>query len=35
MKFFLSEVGQCIVFGILLLILIMGFNDILEIVTGG
>lgn len=35
MKFLLSEAGQCIIFGILLLLVIGGFNDILKVITGG
>lgn len=35
MKILLSEAGQCIVFGVLLLAVIVGFSEILETVTGG
>lgn len=35
MKYLLSEVGQCIIFGILFLEVIVGFKDLLERFTGG
>ncbi len=35
MKYLLSESGQCIIFGILFLLIIAGFSDILKVVTGG
>ncbi len=35
MKLLLSEAGQCIVFGVMFLILIYCFGDILHSVTGG
>ncbi len=35
MKFLLSDLGQCIVFGIVFIFLISGFYKILSVVTGG
>jgi hypothetical protein len=34
LKILLSEAGQCIVYGVLFLILAMGFFEILDKVTG-
>lgn len=35
MKYLLSELGQCIIFGVIFLFIIVGFNDVLTSVTGG
>lgn len=35
MKLLLSEAGQCIVIGIIFLLIIAGFQEILNVVTGG
>lgn len=34
MKFLLSELGQCIIYGIIFIFLIAGFYEILNVVTG-
>lgn len=34
MKFLLSELGQCMIYGILFLFLIIGFYEILKGITG-
>ena len=34
MKILLSEAGQCIIYGVLVVIIITGFYEILEKVTG-
>lgn len=34
MKFLLSEAGMCIVFGIVMLVIVLGYMEILEKVTG-
>lgn len=35
MKLLLSEAGQCIIIGIILLLIIFGFKEILDVMTGG
>lgn len=35
MKLLLSEAGQCIIIGIIFLLIIAGFQEILSVVTGG
>lgn len=35
MKLLLSEVGQCVIIGIIILLIISGFEDVLYLVTGG
>ncbi len=35
MKFLLSETGQCIIFGVVFLLIIAGFKEILVVLTGG
>lgn len=34
MKFLLSELGQCMIYGILFLFLILEFYEILNVITG-
>ncbi len=34
MKFFVSELGQCIVFGMIFVCLALAFNQVLNAVTG-
>ncbi len=33
MKFLLSELGQCIIYGVIFLILVGGFYELLNVVT--